>query len=147
MFFLDAATGAFLSHFMADRLGEEGYRSAHMGLPVPTTDGRQLIVNAWYLGGTNLVDFADATKPGRDGLLYRRSARARRFRQLVGVLVRRPQAQRAQRDDLRHRRRPRPRGRSGNVPMIRHIPGRRRVNRRPLRPPQPADPREQLTDG
>jgi len=61
MFFLDAATGAFLSHFMADRLGEEGYCSAHMGLPVPTTDGRQLIVNAWYLGGTNLVDLADAT--------------------------------------------------------------------------------------
>jgi hypothetical protein len=37
MFFLDAATGAFLSHFMADRLGEEGYCSAHMGMPMPTT--------------------------------------------------------------------------------------------------------------
>jgi hypothetical protein len=61
MFFLDAATGAFLSHFMADRLGEERYCSAHMGLPVPTTDGRQLIVNAWSLGDTNLVDFTDAT--------------------------------------------------------------------------------------
>jgi hypothetical protein len=35
MFFLDAATGAFLSHFMADRLGEEGYCSAHMGLACP----------------------------------------------------------------------------------------------------------------
>jgi LVIVD repeat len=63
MFFVDAATGAFLSHFMADRPNEEGYCSAHMGLPVPTTDGTRLIVNAWYLGGTNVVDFTDPTNP------------------------------------------------------------------------------------
>jgi len=63
MFFLDAATGNKLSHFMADRPAENDYCSAHMGLPVPTTDGRQLIVNAWYLGGTNVVDFTDPANP------------------------------------------------------------------------------------
>jgi hypothetical protein len=35
-----------LSHFMIDRPVETDYCSAHTGLPVPTSDGRQLIVNA-----------------------------------------------------------------------------------------------------
>jgi hypothetical protein len=50
---------------MADRPNEEGYCSAHMGLPVPTTDGSQLIVNAWYLASTNVVDLTDPTNPWR----------------------------------------------------------------------------------
>jgi hypothetical protein len=62
MFFVDAQTGAFLSHFMIDR-GETDYCSAHMGLPVPTTDGSRLIVNAWYMGGANVVDFTDPANP------------------------------------------------------------------------------------
>jgi hypothetical protein len=63
MFFLDARTGRFLSHFMIDRQAETEYCSAHMGLPVPTRDGSDIIVNAWYLGGVDVVDFSDPTQP------------------------------------------------------------------------------------
>jgi hypothetical protein len=63
MFFVDARTGRFLSHFMIDRPAETGYCSAHMGLPVPTRDGSDIIVNAWYLGGVDVVDFTDPRNP------------------------------------------------------------------------------------
>lgn len=61
-FFHDAATGALLSVFMLDRPTETGYCSAHMGLPVLTEDA-DLLVNAWYLGGVNVVDFSDPANP------------------------------------------------------------------------------------
>jgi hypothetical protein len=63
MFFVDARTGRFLSHFMIDRQAETEYCSAHMGLPVPTRDGSDIIVNAWYLGGVDVVDFTDPRNP------------------------------------------------------------------------------------
>jgi hypothetical protein len=63
MFFLDAATGEKLSHFMLDRPTESAYCSAHMGLPVPISDGTDLLVNAWYMGGVNVVDFTDPANP------------------------------------------------------------------------------------
>ena len=61
-FFLDTATGAKLSHFALPRTGEVGYCSAHLGNPVATKDAR-LLVNAWYNGGLNIVDFTDPTAP------------------------------------------------------------------------------------
>ena len=62
MFFHDASDGSVLSVFMADR-SETQYCSAHMGLPVPTTDGQDLLVNAWYMAGVDVVDFTDPTNP------------------------------------------------------------------------------------
>lgn len=61
MFFHDATDGSLLSVFMADRT-ETDYCSAHMGSPVATPD-RDLLVNAWYMGGVNVVDFTDPTNP------------------------------------------------------------------------------------
>lgn len=69
MFFLDAGSGQKLSHFMLprpesalDEGQETAYCSAHMGVPVAATDQR-LLVNAWYMGGMNVVDFTDPTDP------------------------------------------------------------------------------------
>jgi hypothetical protein len=70
-FFHDASDGTLLSVFMLDPThggavapgdAETDYCSAHMGLPVPSTSDN-LLVNAWYLGGTNIVDFNDPTNP------------------------------------------------------------------------------------
>ncbi len=70
MFFLDRATGEKLSHFQQPRpesaLDEEGnetaYCSAHLGKPVPTEDA-YLLVNAWYDGGADVIDFTDPRNP------------------------------------------------------------------------------------
>ncbi len=62
MFFHDAKNGSLLSVFMANREHETDYCSAHMGVPVPTRD-RHLLVNAWYMGGVNVVDFTDPRNP------------------------------------------------------------------------------------
>lgn len=61
MFFLDAGTGALLSTFMKDPRGETGYCSAHLGAPVASTE--DLLVNAWYMGGVDIIDFSDPTAP------------------------------------------------------------------------------------
>lgn len=60
-YFLDARTGEKFSHFMIDR-PEQGYCSAHLGNVVPAK-GRYLLVNAWYQGGVNVVDFTNPRKP------------------------------------------------------------------------------------
>jgi len=64
MFFTDAASGAFLSEFQVGNLRpEEGaYCSAHMGMSVPGAS-RDLLVNAWYMGGVDVIDFSDPTSP------------------------------------------------------------------------------------
>jgi hypothetical protein len=63
MFFVDGDTGSFLSDFQVGELRpEDSYCSAHMGLPIPNV-GRDLLVNAWYMGGVDVVDFSNPSAP------------------------------------------------------------------------------------
>lgn len=62
MFFLDTATGDKLSHFMLPRKEEGAYCSAHLGNTVKSPD-RYLLVNAWYAGGVDVIDFDDPANP------------------------------------------------------------------------------------
>ena len=63
MFFADME-GNFLSQFHVGDLrpnpGATEYCSAHMGMAVMGID-RDLLVNAWYTGGVDVIDFTDAT--------------------------------------------------------------------------------------
>jgi hypothetical protein len=65
MFFSDMESGAFLSEFHVGDLrpnpspGE--YCSAHMGMAVMGIE-RDLLVNAWYTGGSDVIDFTDARR-------------------------------------------------------------------------------------
>jgi hypothetical protein len=61
MFFFKTRTGEKLSHLQFPREAE-GYCSAHLGNVVPTKD-RYLLVNAWYDGGANVIDFTDPRNP------------------------------------------------------------------------------------
>jgi hypothetical protein len=64
MFFTDLE-GNFLSEFhVGDRRpdpGETEYCSAHMGMAVMGIE-RDLLVNAWYTGGVNVIDFTNPTR-------------------------------------------------------------------------------------
>jgi len=64
MFFLDTATGTLHSTFMIPRTEGAGpcYNSAHLGNTVATADA-DLLVNAWYMGGVDVIDFSDPTSP------------------------------------------------------------------------------------
>lgn len=62
MFFVAGGTGSFLSEFMIPRPEPDAYCSAHMGLPVAGSN-KDLLVNAWYMGGVNVVDFSKPTRP------------------------------------------------------------------------------------
>jgi hypothetical protein len=70
MFFLNTRTGEKYSHYMLPRkesaLDAEGnetaYCSAHVGNAVRATD-RRLLVNAWYMGGANVIDFTNPRQP------------------------------------------------------------------------------------
>jgi hypothetical protein len=65
MFFVDTDTGARLSHFMIRRSHqkeEPDYCSAHLGNVVPSTN-RYLLVNAWYTGGVDVIDFSNPRAP------------------------------------------------------------------------------------
>jgi hypothetical protein len=62
MFFLDRETGTKLSHFMIPRVEPTAYCSAHLGNAVRTEDAN-LLVNAWYEGGIDVVDFSDPSNP------------------------------------------------------------------------------------
>jgi hypothetical protein len=71
MFFLDTRTGQKLSHFAIDRPGEAAlpntpanpvYCSAHLGNAVHTEESN-LLVNAWYTGGADVIDFNDPRNP------------------------------------------------------------------------------------
>jgi hypothetical protein len=63
-FFVDGATGAFLSEFQVGNLRPEpgAYCSAHMGLPIAGTS-KDLLVNAWYMGGVDVIDFTNPSAP------------------------------------------------------------------------------------
>lgn len=61
-FFLDAASGGLLSHFMIPRTEEGAYCSAHVGNVVPAP-GRYLLVNAWYMGGADVINFTAPRNP------------------------------------------------------------------------------------
>jgi hypothetical protein len=65
MFFVDTDTGARLSQFMIRRSHKKetpDYCSAHMGNVVPASD-RYLLVNAWYTGGVDVIDFSNPRAP------------------------------------------------------------------------------------
>jgi len=65
MFFSDVQTGDFLSEFHVGDLRPDtssgSYCSAHMGMSVTGTN-RDLLVNAWYTGGVDVIDFTQPTK-------------------------------------------------------------------------------------
>jgi hypothetical protein len=65
MYFSDLETGAYLSRFHVGDVrpdpGPGEYCSAHMGMAVMGIQ-RDLLVNAWYTGGVDVIDF---TKPTR----------------------------------------------------------------------------------
>jgi hypothetical protein len=65
MFFVDTDTGARLSQFMIRRSHQKetpDYCSAHLGNVVPASD-RYLLVNAWYTGGVDVIDFSNPRAP------------------------------------------------------------------------------------
>lgn len=62
MFFLDTSSGSLLSRFMIPRPEPDAYCSAHLGNTVPARN-RYLLVNAWYMGGSDVIDFTNPTNP------------------------------------------------------------------------------------
>ena len=70
MFFFDTKRGRLLSEYRNPRptnddlgAGERlTYCSSHLGIPVPAKD-RYLLVNAYYRGGSSVIDFSDPTRP------------------------------------------------------------------------------------
>ena len=69
MFFHRTSSGAKLSEFREPRPeafehGEDvtPYCSAHLGIPVPMP-GRNLLVNAWYTGGVDVIEFTSPQHP------------------------------------------------------------------------------------
>jgi LVIVD repeat len=70
MYFFNTRSGKLLSEFRNPRptnddlgAGERlTYCSSHLGIPVPATD-RYLLVNAYYRGGSSVIDFSDPTDP------------------------------------------------------------------------------------
>lgn len=63
-FFSNTTTGTFYSEFQVGDLRPEpgAYCSAHMGMAVMNT-GRDLLVNAWYMGGVDVIDFSKPRRP------------------------------------------------------------------------------------
>jgi hypothetical protein len=64
MFFVDTDTGEKLSHFMIPNREPDDpipYCSAHLGAPVHAQ--RDLLVNAWYRGGVDVIDFSNPSRP------------------------------------------------------------------------------------
>jgi hypothetical protein len=65
MFFSDLASGAFLSEFQVGDVRPNAspgeYCSAHMGMAVMGIQ-RDLLVNAWYTGGVDVIDFSKPTR-------------------------------------------------------------------------------------
>jgi hypothetical protein len=64
MFFLDTDSGALQSNFMIPRTDGTApcYNSAHLG-NTTVVDGKNLLINAWYMGGVDVIDFSDPTDP------------------------------------------------------------------------------------
>ncbi len=69
MFFFETRSGDLLSEYRNPRPTNDNtspttgkYCSSHLGIPVPARD-RYLLVNAYYRGGSSVIDFSDPTKP------------------------------------------------------------------------------------
>ena len=69
MFFFEAGSGELLSEYRNPRPTNDDtspttgkYCSSHLGIPVPAKD-RYLLVNAYYRGGSAVIDFSDPTAP------------------------------------------------------------------------------------
>ena len=69
MFFFETGTGELLSEYRNPRPTNDNtspttgkYCSSHLGIPVPARD-RYLLVNAYYRGGSAVIDFSDPTSP------------------------------------------------------------------------------------
>jgi hypothetical protein len=70
MFFFDTKSGDLLSEYRNPRPTNDDlgagdrltYCSSHLGIPVPARD-RYLLVNAYYRGGSSVIDFSDPTRP------------------------------------------------------------------------------------
>jgi hypothetical protein len=69
MFFFETRSGDLLSEYRVSRPTNDDtspttgkYCSSHLGIPVPATD-RYLLVNAFYRGGSSVIDFSDPTDP------------------------------------------------------------------------------------
>ena len=69
MFFFETRSGKLLSEYRNPRPTNDNvspttgkYCSSHLGIPVPAKD-RYLLVNAFYRGGSSVIDFSDPTKP------------------------------------------------------------------------------------
>jgi hypothetical protein len=66
MYFVDTATGGKYSEFRLHRSQQPehvDYCSAHLGSNVVAADGKYLLVNAWYTGGVDVIDFTNPRKP------------------------------------------------------------------------------------
>jgi hypothetical protein len=66
MFFVDAGTGRKFSEFRLTRSQQSehvDYCSAHMGSNVVASDNKYLLVNAWYTGGVDVIDYTDPSRP------------------------------------------------------------------------------------
>ncbi|MDA0174685.1 hypothetical protein OJ998_36640 [Solirubrobacter taibaiensis] len=69
MYFFETDSGDLLSEYRNPRPTNDNtspttgkYCSSHLGIPVPARD-RYLLVNAYYRGGSSVIDFSDPTKP------------------------------------------------------------------------------------
>jgi hypothetical protein len=69
MFFFETKSGRLLSEYRNPRPTNDNvspttgkYCSSHLGIPVPARD-RYLLVNAFYRGGSSVIDFSDPTDP------------------------------------------------------------------------------------
>jgi LVIVD repeat len=60
--FLRTSSGARLSFFMIPRPEPDAYCSMHQGNMIPAP-GRYLSVNAWYMGGVDIIDFTAPRNP------------------------------------------------------------------------------------
>jgi len=69
MYFFDTSSGELLSEYRNPRPTNDDvspttgqYCSSHLGMPVPAKD-RYLLVNAYYRGGSSVIDFGNPRKP------------------------------------------------------------------------------------
>jgi hypothetical protein len=70
MFFFETRSGELLSEYRNPRPSNDAlgtgeqltYCSSHLGIPVPSRD-RYLLVNAFYRGGSSVIDFSDPRRP------------------------------------------------------------------------------------
>lgn len=63
LFFFDTSSGNLLGQIMPSKPWETEYCSAHLGNFVPTTDGKNLLVYAWYMGGVTVIDASNPASP------------------------------------------------------------------------------------